>query len=107
MVTARNHRKQLRQAALLVSLAWFLHWGHAAYVSARAHDRAEAAEVEAESRRDWASAYQLEQARKEATQALIRSISWGFFIPLAMLVVGEAHAAIRRIRDRDAKKGNR
>ena len=97
---ARQHRKQLRAIVAAAALCWFLYWGHAAYVSSQAHDQAEAAEFEAERRRDWASAEMNEQARKAATQAMIRSISWGFFIPLALLVAGEVDAGIRRIRGR-------
>ena len=96
----RAHIKQLRQVALLASIVWFFYWGHSAYLSIKAHDRAEAAELKADSRRAWASAGRHVQAKKAATQSLIRSISWGFFIPLALLVAGEADANIRRLRSR-------
>ena len=102
-MTARHQRTQLRRVALIACLAWFSYWGHSAYVSANAHDRAEAAEFEAASRQDWASAHAHEQAREAATQDLIRSISWGFFIPLALLVAGEVNSGIRRARTSSTK----
>jgi len=96
----RDRRKLLRQVALLASFAWLLYWGHSAYLSIEDHDRAETAEFEADRRHDWVAAGQHAEAKKATTQSLIRAISWGFFIPLALLVAGEADANIRRLRSR-------
>lgn len=94
----RHHRKPFRQAVLTLCIAWFFYWGNSVYVSATIRDQAEAAELEADRRHDWASASRFAEERKAANQALIRSIGWGFFIPLCLLVAGEAQAGVRRMR---------
>jgi hypothetical protein len=104
---AWHHNRNLRLVGLVAAIGWFLYWGHSAYISAKAHDQAEAARFEAESRRDWASGQMHEQTSAAAIQDLIRSIGWGFFIPLALLVAGEVDAGGRRIRRRDAQSKNK
>ena len=104
---AWHHNRKLRLVGLVAAIGWFLYWGHSAYISARAHDQAESAWFEAESRRDWAKAQTHERASAASIQDLIRSIGWGFFIPLALLVAGEVDAGVRRIRRRDAQSKNK
>ncbi|HJR82828.1 MAG TPA: hypothetical protein VJ775_02770 [Sphingomicrobium sp.] len=91
-----NHRAHLRRVALFVAIPWFLYWGHSAYVSLEARDAAETAWLAADSRRDWASAAAHEQEKREAAQDLVRSVAWGFFLPLALLVAAEIDMGIRQ-----------
>jgi hypothetical protein len=99
----RKHRRHLRGLALIIGISWFLYWGHAAYVSLKARDAAETAWFAADGRADWISAAAHEQERRAATQDLLRSVAWGFFLPLALLVAAELDMGIRRVWRRDGK----
>jgi hypothetical protein len=66
---------------------------------------AEAARNEAEKHLLWTSAALHEAERQAATQELVLAISWGFLVPLGLLVAGELVAGIRRInRHHDSRK---
>jgi hypothetical protein len=101
----RKHRLYLRRLAVLVGIPWFLTWGHAAYVSLQARDTAQAAWFAADARGDWPSAVIHEQERRAASRDLVRSVAWGFFLPLALLVAAELDMGIRRVTRRDGKAG--
>ena len=98
-----QHRRRLRQVAVLISLPWFLYWGHSAYVSIKARDAAEAAWFKADRERNWTAAYAYEEERREAAQNLVRAVAWGFFLPLAILVAAEVDAGIRRVKKQGGK----
>ena len=89
---------------LAVALGWFLYWGHAAFLSMGRLNAAEAARSEAEKHLSWTSAAFHEAERRAATQELVLAISWGFFVPLGLLVAGEIVAGIRRINRRHNSK---
>ena len=66
-------------------------------------DAAETAWFAADSKGDWASAAIHEQEREQAAQELIRSVAWGFFLPLALVVAAEIDMGIRRAPRRDSE----
>jgi hypothetical protein len=100
-----KHRLYLRRLALLVGIPWFVMWGHAAYVSLEARDAAEAARFAAEAKQDWSSAAIHEQEGRAAAEDLVRSVAWGFFLPLALLVAAEIDMGFRRVTGRDDEAG--